>query len=82
MKKPNYLIIGGTGKTGRKVVNSLELLNQNVRVGSRSATIPFDWDQPETYGPALEGMDRVYITYQPDLAVPGAFDAVSKLVST
>ena len=80
MKKPNYLIIGGTGKTGRKVVKSLRLLNQHVRVGSRSASIPFDWDQPETYGPALEGMDRVYITYQPDLAVPGAFDAVSGLV--
>lgn len=80
MKKPNFLIIGGTGKTGRKVVKSLQLLNQNVRVGSRSAAIPFDWDNTDTYGPALEGMDRVYITFQPDLAVPGAYEAVSTLV--
>ena len=80
MKKPNYLIIGGTGKTGRKVVESLRLLNQDVRIGSRSAAIPFDWQDPETYGPALEGIDRVYITFQPDLAVPGAFEAVSALV--
>ena len=80
MQKPNYLIIGGKGKTGRKVVDNLMLLNQNVRVGSRSAEIPFDWDDTETYAPALEGIDRVYITYQPDLAVPGAFEAVSKLV--
>jgi uncharacterized protein YbjT (DUF2867 family) len=74
------LIIGGTGKTGRKVVESLRLLNQDVRIGSRSAAIPFDWQDPETYGPALEGIDRVYITFQPDLAVPGAFEAVSALV--
>lgn len=76
----NYLIIGGTGKTGRKVVESLRQLNQNVRVGSRSAAIPFDWENTDTYAPSLEGIDRVYITYQPDLAVPGAFEAVTKLV--
>ena len=80
MKKLNYLIIGGTGKTGRKVVESLKQLNQNVRVGSRSAAIPFDWENTDTYAPSLEGIDRVYITYQPDLAVPGAFEAVTKLV--
>lgn len=80
MKKPNFLIIGGTGKTGRKVVESLRQLNQNVRVGSRSAEIPFDWENTDTYAPSLEGIDRVYITYQPDLAVPGAFEAVSRLV--
>jgi uncharacterized protein YbjT (DUF2867 family) len=80
MRKPKFLIIGGTGKTGRKVVDSLRLLGQSVRVGSRSAEIPFDWDRPETYGPALEGIDKVYITFQPDLAVPGAFEAVSELV--
>ena len=80
MKKTKYLIIGGTGKTGRKVVQSLNNLNQDVRVGSRSADIPFDWDRPETFGPALEGIDKMYITYQPDLAVPGAFDAVSLLL--
>ena len=80
MKKPNYLIIGGTGKTGRKVVESLRQLNQNVRIGSRSAEIPFDWENADTYALSLEGIDRVYITYQPDLAVPGAFEAVSKFV--
>ena len=80
MKKPKFLIIGGTGKTGRKVVESLRLLNQEVRVGSRGANIPFDWERPETFGPALDGIDKVYITFQPDLAVPGAFEAVSLLV--
>ena len=47
-----------------------------VRIGSRSATLPFDWDDPETWAPALAGMGAAYITYQPDLAVPGAVEAV------
>lgn len=80
MKKVNYLIIGGTGKTGRKVVKSLQQLHQNVRIGSRSAEVPFDWNDDSTWEAALEGIDRMYITYQPDLAVPGALEAIEKLI--
>lgn len=80
MKKENFLIIGGTGKTGRKVVKSLKLLNQEVRIGSRSSSPAFNWDEPDTYETALDGIDKVYITYQPDLAVPGAMKAIEKLI--
>jgi uncharacterized protein YbjT (DUF2867 family) len=80
MKKENFLIIGGTGKTGRKVVKSLKLLNQEVRIGSRSSSPAFNWDEPDTYESALDGIDKVYITYQPDLAVPGAMKAIEKLI--
>lgn len=81
MKKDNFLIIGGTGKTGRKVVESLELLNQNVRVGSRSSQPAFDWNNDDTWEDALEGMDKMYITYQPDLAVPGAKRSIENLIA-
>lgn len=79
MKTENFLITGGTGKTGRKIVSSLQGLGQNVRVGSRNAAIPFDWQNPTTWDAALEGIDKVYITFQPDLAVPGAFEAIQGL---
>ncbi|WP_298238248.1 NAD(P)H-binding protein [uncultured Algibacter sp.] len=75
----NILVIGGTGKTGRKVANKLTALGHKVRIGSRSATPAFDWDNSETWTEALQGMDKVYITFQPDLAVPGALDAIEKL---
>ena len=75
----NILVIGGTGKTGRKVVDRLNQLGQKVRVGSRSAQPSFDWENKETWSPALEGMDKVYITFQPDLAVPGALEAIEGL---
>ena len=75
----NILVIGGTGKTGRKVVDKLNKLGHNVRVGSRSADPAFDWDNPQTWSEAMQGMDKVYITFQPDLAVPGALDTIEEL---
>ncbi|WP_296386409.1 NAD(P)H-binding protein [Winogradskyella sp.] len=77
--KYNILVIGGTGKTGRKVVSKLSEAGHNVRIGSRSATPSFDWNNPETWTEALQGIDKVYITFQPDLAVPGALDAIEEL---
>lgn len=75
----NISVIGGTGKTGRRVVEGLNQMNQHVRVGSRSSDPAFDWSDPSTYAPALKGMDRAYIVYYPDLAVPGAREAISTL---
>ncbi len=77
--KSNILVIGGTGKTGRKVVERLQKLDQNVRVGSRNATPAFDWKNHSTWSRAMEGIDKMYVTFQPDLAVPGALDAIEAL---
>jgi uncharacterized protein YbjT (DUF2867 family) len=73
------LVLGGTGKTGRRVVERLEARGVPVRVGSRSATPSFEWEDPATWGPALAGVTAVYVSYYPDLAVPGAPEAVGAL---
>jgi uncharacterized protein YbjT (DUF2867 family) len=78
--KNNILVIGGTGKTGRKVVNRLTDMGHNVRIGSRSATPAFDWQQPDNWADVLENIDKMYVTFQPDLAVPGAAEAIERLV--
>ncbi|MCX5199785.1 NAD(P)H-binding protein [Streptomyces sp. NBC_00249] len=70
------LVLGGNGKTGRRVVERLRLQGRPVRVGSRAGEPPFDWNEPATWGPALEGIGRVYVTYFPDLAFPGAAEQV------
>jgi len=75
------LVLGGTGKTGRRVVDRLRARGVAVRVGSRSATPPFDWDDVSTWEPAMCGVHAAYISYYPDLAVPGATDAVSALAT-
>jgi uncharacterized protein YbjT (DUF2867 family) len=69
------LILGGTGKTGRRVVERLTARGLPVRVGSRSGEPPFDWEDRATWAPALDGVRSVYLTYYPDLAVPGAVEA-------
>ncbi|MBT8352342.1 MAG: NAD(P)H-binding protein [Deltaproteobacteria bacterium] len=77
----NILVTGGTGKTGRRVVERLKTRDIPVRTGSRAAEPPFDWENPETWAGALAGMDKVYITFQPDLAVPGARKAIERFTS-
>ena len=74
------LVLGATGKTGRRVVAGLEARNVPVRVGSRSAQPPFDWDREAGWDACLDGVEAVYITYAPDLAVPGATDAIQAFV--
>ena len=78
--KTNYLIIGGTGKTGRKVVSNLKKQGYNVRIGSRSSNPSFEWEDPSNWSDVLEGIDRMYIVFYPDLAVPGAYEAIERLI--
>lgn len=70
------LVIGGHGKTGRRVADKLTAQGRQVRIGSRTGEPPFDWHEPATWDAALEGVDRVYVTYYPDLAFPGAAEQV------
>lgn len=78
--KPLTLVLGGTGKTGRRVADRLKAMGETVRIGSRSAVPSFDWDNEASWDAALKGVTAVYITYAPDLAFPGATDAIQALV--
>jgi len=69
------LIIGGTGKTGRRVAERLTALDHPVRIGSRHATPAFDWTDPATWPGAIAGCDSAYVTFHPDIGLPGA-DAI------
>jgi uncharacterized protein YbjT (DUF2867 family) len=73
------LVLGGTGKTGRRVAERLTARGLPTRIGSRSAEPPFDWEDQSTWAPALQGVGSAYISYYPDLAIPGAAAAVSSL---
>lgn len=66
------LVTGGTGKTGRRVADRLQALGRRIRVGSRSADPAFDWNDRDTWPAALQGVTAVYLSFAPDLAVPGA----------
>lgn len=79
IKDQKILVLGANGKTGRRVVEKLTQQGcENIRMGSRSANPPFDWENPNTWTACLAGIDSVYITFQPDLAIPSAADTIQR----
>lgn len=74
-QKP-ILILGGTGKTGSRVAHRLTQQGISVRIGSRKGTPSFDWNDSTNWKSLLQGVKATYITYYPDLASPGAAEAI------
>ncbi len=77
MQNSTVAIIGGLGKTGGRVAERLEKRGMKVRAASRSTTPSFDWQGRGTWHQALEGATAAYVTFQPDLAVAWAADAIA-----
>lgn len=72
------LIVGGTGKTGRRVAERLSARGMAVRIASRAGAPPFDWEEPGTWHAALHDVGAVYLAYYPDLAAPEAADRIRR----
>jgi len=79
MTNPNdlILVLGGTGKTGRRVAARLTERGVPVRLGSRAANPKFDWDDQDTWSAAVDGVTAAYLSYFPDIAFPGAAETVA-----
>ncbi|WP_196217281.1 NAD(P)H-binding protein [Cellulosimicrobium composti] len=75
------LVLGATGKTGRRVAARLDTLGVPVRRASRGGEVRFDWEDDATWAPALTGATAVYVAYAPDLAVPGAPETVARFAA-
>jgi uncharacterized protein YbjT (DUF2867 family) len=74
----SILLVGGTGKTGRRVAERLVSAGRSVRVVSRSTTPAFDWNLPEHWHQSLEGVTAAYVVYYPDISFEGAADSVAR----
>lgn len=61
----NVLVTGGTGTTGRMVVQGLKERGIATKVGTRRPSngneVLFDWQKPESAQAAFSGMDAVYV---------------------
>ena len=76
------LVVGGTGKTGSRVAHRLDELGVPIRIGSRNSTPAFDWQDRATWPGAVRGVRAAYISYAPDLAVPGSVEDMTAFVKT
>lgn len=72
----NTLVIGGTGKTGSRVAQRMQALGLPVWIASRSSRTRFDWNDATTWPAALDGIDQAYVTFQPDIGLPGAHEII------
>ena len=80
MKTSPILIIGKNGKTGARVNQRLQRLGYATRPVSRSTRPSFDWENPSTWRTAIAGTRTAYVTFQPDLAIPGAESVIRNFV--
>ena len=67
---PTILVLGATGKTGRRLLPLLA--GCNLRAASRSGrpgTVAFDWTDDATHDAALAGVESIYLV-APDVADP------------
>jgi len=78
--KERILVVGGTGKTGRRVAERLQSRGFETRIASRLASPSFDWNNSSNWENILDGVTAAYISYAPDLAIPGATDAIKRFV--
>ncbi len=79
---PTTLVIGGHGKTGKRVAERLAAAGRAARVVSRSTDVPFDWHDESTWVTALAGTSSAYVTFHPDITVPGALEILSSFAVT
>ncbi|WP_369202410.1 NmrA family transcriptional regulator [Streptomyces sp. PU-14G] len=70
-----FLVLCGTGKNGRRVVERLRERGCPVRVGTRSGHPPFDWEDRSTWDAALHGVRAAFVVCQPDVGAPGVAEA-------
>jgi len=71
------LVIGATGRTGGELVKLLVKSGESIRAASRNPSaaaskfpsgveiVKFDYELPETFAPAVSGVDRIFLTVRP-----------------
>ncbi|MET0339308.1 MAG: hypothetical protein ABW063_16250 [Caulobacter sp.] len=73
------LVIGASGKSGSRVADRLRARGVAVRACSRTTTPSFSWQDGTTWPSVLEGVERGYVTFTPDLAMPGSAAIITRL---
>jgi uncharacterized protein YbjT (DUF2867 family) len=61
MSNDTTLVLGASGKTGRRLVARLRLQGMSVRPASRSSATRFDWSDPGSWDAALQGIAAAYV---------------------
>lgn len=74
------VVIGASGKTGRRVLSRLRSRGYSPLAASRSGAVHFDWQARETWRNVLLPNAHHYLSVAPDLAAPGVVNMVRDFV--
>lgn len=77
MDRQPILVLGATGSTGRRVAGRLRAAGFPVRAAARGGEVRFDWSDPDTWEPAVDGVGRVYLMAPHELPVDPSFVALA-----
>jgi uncharacterized protein YbjT (DUF2867 family) len=80
MTNTPILIIGASGKVGRRVVANLAAMNRATRPAGRRTALPFDWQDRSNWDEHFAGVETAFVAYYPDLAAPQGADDIAALV--
>ena len=81
MNQSPILIVGKNAKTGWRVDRRLQARGYATRAVSRSTAPAFDWEDQRSWRAAMAGTRAAYITFHPDLAIPGAEQTIRDFVA-
>jgi uncharacterized protein YbjT (DUF2867 family) len=73
LKDEQVLVLGATGRSGRRVAELLRGAGVRVRAASRTGQVRFDWSDPATWEPAVAGAARMYLMAPDGVAVDRSF---------
>lgn len=77
MAESVYMVTGGTGTVGRRVVSLLRDSGLSAVAAARHGEVVLDWSDPATWTPALQNMSHLYLLLPDHMFLPDGFlDAV------
>ncbi|MFG1706320.1 NAD(P)H-binding protein [Nonomuraea sp. M3C6] len=72
------VVVGATGKTGRRVTSLLRQRDADVRAASRRGPTRFDWNDPGTWEPAVRGAGAAFLVDSQGADAPAQLRAFGK----
>jgi uncharacterized protein YbjT (DUF2867 family) len=73
MRDEPVVVLGATGRTGRRIARMLRAARVPVRAASRTGEVRFDWSDPQTWEPAVAGAARMYLMAPDGQAIDPSF---------
>jgi uncharacterized protein YbjT (DUF2867 family) len=81
MSNSSILVIGASGKVGRRILANLAVMGHAATPAGRRTALRFDWQDRSNWADHFAGMQTAFVAYYPDLAAPQGIDDIAALAA-